>query len=82
MFLAKLVSSEQAFELGINCDQVWQIADTENRGLLTPSGFGVVLRLIGHAQAGRAPSADLATQREAPLSHFCHKACADYSLAL
>lgn len=44
--------------------QIWQIADTENRGFLTPSGFGVVLRLIGHAQAGRAPSAEIATQRK------------------
>jgi epidermal growth factor receptor substrate 15 len=47
-------------------DQIWQIADTENRGLLTPSGFGVVLRLIGHAQAGRPPSAELATQGNIP----------------
>ena len=45
-------------------NQIWQIADTENRGLLTPSGFGVVLRLIGHAQAGRPPSPELATQRK------------------
>lgn len=44
--------------------QIWQIADTENRGLLTPSGFGIVLRLIGHAQGGRAPSEDLALQRK------------------
>ena len=44
--------------------QIWQLADTENRGLLTPSGFSVVLRLIGHAQAGKVPTADLASQRE------------------
>jgi len=43
--------------------QIWQIADKENRGLLTPSGFSVVLRLIGHAQAGRAPTEELALQR-------------------
>lgn len=43
--------------------QIWQIADTENRGFLTPAGFGVVLRLIGHAQAGRAPSIQLAPSR-------------------
>ncbi|KAL2396190.1 putative calcium-binding protein [Exophiala dermatitidis] len=49
--------------------QIWQIADTENRGFLTPAGFGVVLRLIGHAQAGRPPSAQLATQT-APLPRF------------
>ena len=47
-----------------NDAKIWQLADTENRGFLTPSGFGVVLRLIGHAQAGRTPSAQLATQRE------------------
>lgn len=43
-------------------NQIWQIADTDNKGFLTPSGFGVVLRLIGHAQAGRNPTAQLATQ--------------------
>ncbi|KAE8356605.1 hypothetical protein BDV28DRAFT_154473 [Aspergillus coremiiformis] len=48
---------------------IWQIADRENRGLLTPSGFGVVLRLIGHAQAGRAPSEELALQ-PGPLPRF------------
>ncbi|KEF54522.1 uncharacterized protein A1O9_09689 [Exophiala aquamarina CBS 119918] len=49
--------------------QIWQIADTENRGFLTPAGFGVVLRLIGHAQNGRPPSASIATQ-PAPLPRF------------
>lgn len=44
--------------------EIWQIADTENRGLLTPAGFGIVLRLIGYAQAGRQVSADLALKRE------------------
>ncbi|KAJ5474438.1 hypothetical protein N7475_004004 [Penicillium sp. IBT 31633x] len=48
---------------------IWQIADKENRGLLTPSGFGIVLRLIGHAQAGRAPSEELALQT-GPLPRF------------
>ncbi|KAJ6066762.1 uncharacterized protein N7446_003799 [Penicillium canescens] len=48
---------------------IWQIADKENRGLLTPSGFGIVLRLIGHAQAGRAPSDELALQT-GPLPRF------------
>ena len=43
--------------------QIWQNADTENRGLLTPAGFGIVLRLIGYAQAGRHPSAELALKR-------------------
>lgn len=47
----------------VNTLQIWQIADTENRGFLTPSGFGVVLRLIGHAQAGRPVTAQIATQR-------------------
>ncbi len=44
--------------------EIWQIADTENRGLLTPVGFGVVLRLIGYAQAGRPVSAELALKRK------------------
>ncbi|KAK5108899.1 hypothetical protein LTR62_007701 [Meristemomyces frigidus] len=39
---------------------IWQIADTENRGLLTKPGFCMVLRLIGHYQAGREPSTELA----------------------
>ncbi len=42
--------------------QIWQIADKENRGFLTPAGFGIVLRLIGHAQAGREPSPEVALQ--------------------
>ena len=44
--------------------EIWQIADTENRGLLTPAGFGIVLRLIGYAQAGRQVSAELALKRK------------------
>ncbi|KAL6231835.1 hypothetical protein BDW75DRAFT_31687 [Aspergillus navahoensis] len=48
---------------------IWQIADRENRGLLTPSGFGIVMRLIGHAQAGRAPTDELALQ-PGPLPKF------------
>ncbi|OJJ47946.1 hypothetical protein ASPZODRAFT_166022 [Penicilliopsis zonata CBS 506.65] len=48
---------------------IWQIADRENRGLLTPSGFSVVLRLIGHAQAGRPPTEQLALQ-SGPLPRF------------
>ncbi|KAJ5115265.1 hypothetical protein NUU61_001024 [Penicillium alfredii] len=48
---------------------IWQLADKENRGLLTPAGFGIVLRLIGHAQAGRTPSDELALQ-PGPLPRF------------
>jgi hypothetical protein len=43
--------------------QIWQIADHENRGLLTKPGFSVALRLIGHYQAGREPTAELAFRR-------------------
>jgi hypothetical protein len=43
--------------------QIWQIADHENRGLLTKPGFSVALRLIGHYQAGRDPTAELAFRR-------------------
>ncbi|KAL8792082.1 MAG: hypothetical protein Q9195_005337 [Heterodermia aff. obscurata] len=50
--------------------EIWQIADTENRGLLTPPGFGMVLRLIGYAQAGRTVSYDLALQPGGPLPKF------------
>ncbi|EON61635.1 hypothetical protein W97_00850 [Coniosporium apollinis CBS 100218] len=49
--------------------EIWQIADTENRGLLTSSGFCIVLRLIGHYQAGRDPSPELAFQ-PGPLPKF------------
>ncbi|TVY75587.1 EH domain-containing and endocytosis protein [Lachnellula suecica] len=49
--------------------EIWQIADKENRGLLTPAGFGIVLRLIGHYQAGREPTPDLALQ-PGPLPKF------------
>src|SRR3954454_10623014 len=66
MFLDRLVPKLAALGTSTDWDQIWQIADRENRGLLTPSGFGVVLRLIGHAQAGRPPSAELATQGNTP----------------
>ncbi|KAI8957931.1 hypothetical protein F5Y11DRAFT_337850 [Daldinia sp. FL1419] len=49
--------------------EIWQIADKENRGFLTPAGFGLVLRLIGHAQAGREPTPELAVQ-PGPLPRF------------
>lgn len=42
--------------------EIWQLADRENRGFLTPAGFSIVLRLIGHAQAGREPTYELALQ--------------------
>ncbi|KAH6983037.1 hypothetical protein BKA56DRAFT_582855 [Ilyonectria sp. MPI-CAGE-AT-0026] len=49
--------------------EIWQIADRENRGFLTPAGFGIVLRLIGHAQAGREPTREIALQ-QGPLPRF------------
>ncbi|KAI4762880.1 hypothetical protein E4T52_05114 [Aureobasidium sp. EXF-3400] len=49
--------------------EIWQIADHENRGLLTKPGFSVALRLIGHYQAGREPTAELAF-RPGPLPKF------------
>lgn len=59
-------------EAGFRADiiaQIWQIADKENRGFLTPAGFGIVLRLIGHAQAGREPTVEIALQ-PGPLPRF------------
>lgn len=44
--------------------EIWQIADTENHGFLTSSGFYQVLRLIGHYQNGRGPYTELAFSRE------------------
>ncbi|CAK7270930.1 hypothetical protein SEPCBS57363_004353 [Sporothrix epigloea] len=49
--------------------EIWQIADKENRGFLTPAGFGVALRLIGHAQMGKEPSPSTALQK-GPLPRF------------
>ena len=49
--------------------EIWQIADTENRGLLTKPGFCMVLRLIGHYQAGREPTAELAF-KQGPVPKF------------
>ncbi|GAP83790.2 putative UBA TS-N domain-containing protein [Rosellinia necatrix] len=49
--------------------EIWQIADRENRGFLEATGFGVALRLIGHAQASREPTPDLALQ-QGPLPKF------------
>lgn len=40
--------------------EIWQIADTENRGLLTKAGFCMVLRLIGHVQQGKEVTPELA----------------------
>ncbi|KAK1251154.1 hypothetical protein MKX07_005709 [Trichoderma sp. CBMAI-0711] len=41
---------------------IWQIADIGNQGFLTREGFYVALRLVGHAQAGKQPSPELALQ--------------------
>ncbi|KAI1431791.1 hypothetical protein GGR50DRAFT_677567 [Xylaria sp. CBS 124048] len=49
--------------------EIWQIADRENRGFLEATGFGIALRLIAHAQAGREPTAELALQ-QGPLPKF------------
>ncbi|KAI9716922.1 MAG: hypothetical protein M1812_005071 [Candelaria pacifica] len=49
--------------------EIWQIADTQNRGLLTPAGFGIAMRLIGHYQAGRDPTPELGFQ-PGPLPNF------------
>ena len=50
--------------------EIWQIADTENRGLLTKAGFCMVLRLIGWYQNGQHhPTTELAF-KPAPLPNF------------
>ncbi|KAF8426694.1 hypothetical protein EV426DRAFT_641081 [Tirmania nivea] len=49
--------------------EIWGIADTENRGLLTQMGFSVALRLIGQAQAGQHPRPELALH-PGPLPRF------------
>ena len=67
MFLVKYVDKRilDASNFSDLLYQIWQIADHENRGLLTKPGFSVALRLIGHYQAGRDPSAELAFRRMA-----------------
>ena len=50
--------------------EIWQIADTENRGLLTKPGFCMVVRLIGWYQNGQqTPTTELAF-KPAPLAKF------------
>ncbi|KAH8147198.1 uncharacterized protein LAJ45_08676 [Morchella importuna] len=49
--------------------EIWGIADTQNRGLLTKVGFSVALRLIGQAQNGQHPRPELA-QHPGPLPVF------------
>lgn len=43
--------------------EVWQASDQENNGFLTPQGFSLACRLIGHAQQGEAVSEDLINKR-------------------
>lgn len=50
--------------------EIWQIADTENRGLLTKPGFCMVVRLIGWYQNGnQTPTTELAF-KPAPIPKF------------
>lgn len=43
---------------------IWELSDRDNNGFLTPAHFSIALRLIGHAQAGKVITEDLA--RHAP----------------
>ncbi|KAF9545549.1 hypothetical protein EC957_010858 [Mortierella hygrophila] len=49
--------------------QVWLLADSDNKGVLGQRGFNVAVRLIAHAQDGKAPTRDL-IHIVAPLPHF------------
>ena len=50
--------------------EIWQVADSENRGLLTKPGFCMVLRLIGWWQQDQQqPKAELAW-KPAPIPRF------------
>ncbi|KAF2097440.1 hypothetical protein NA57DRAFT_77698 [Rhizodiscina lignyota] len=60
---------ERTLVPGAILGEIWQIADQENRGFLTPAGFAVCLRLIGHYQAGKDPDSKLAFQ-PGPLPKF------------
>ncbi|KAL1917992.1 uncharacterized protein VTP21DRAFT_3258 [Calcarisporiella thermophila] len=39
--------------------EIWQLSDADGKGSLDPQGFSIALRLIGHAQNNRLPSAAL-----------------------
>ncbi|KAG9303897.1 hypothetical protein G9A89_005807 [Geosiphon pyriformis] len=49
--------------------QIWQIADSANKGFLTPQTFSVALKLIAQAQNGQPPDRAL-INKDAPLPHF------------
>ncbi|KAL9034501.1 MAG: hypothetical protein Q9214_007016, partial [Letrouitia sp. 1 TL-2023] len=69
-YFGQLFASADNDKIGVVTGEIWQIADTENRGLLTPTGFGQVLRLIGYAQAGRQVTPELALKPGGPLPKF------------
>ncbi|PVG02985.1 hypothetical protein CPB86DRAFT_793911 [Serendipita vermifera] len=48
---------------------IWQLADPENNGALTRKGVAVAVRLIGWAQNGESPSAEL-LERVGPLANI------------
>lgn len=48
--------------------EVWQVADSENNGFLTPERFGTACRLIAHAQQGESVKPELANKRNFGLS--------------
>ncbi|GAA5970356.1 hypothetical protein JCM11641_001677 [Rhodosporidiobolus odoratus] len=53
--------------------QIWQLADPENAGFLSPDRFGLACRLIAHAQAERAQEVQQAwIAKAAPLPTFSH----------
>jgi hypothetical protein len=39
--------------------EIWNLADYQSSGTLTPQGFDIACRLVGHAQAGQTASQDL-----------------------
>jgi epidermal growth factor receptor substrate 15 len=43
--------------------EIWQLADSDNAGVLTRKGVAVAVRLIGHAQKGEQPSEALINKR-------------------
>jgi epidermal growth factor receptor substrate 15 len=43
--------------------EIWQLADSDNAGVLTRKGVAVAVRLIGHAQKGEQVSEALINKR-------------------
>ncbi|KAF9921572.1 hypothetical protein FBU30_008364 [Linnemannia zychae] len=49
--------------------EIWELVDTDNKGVLAPNSFNFAVRLIAHAQNGKKLSSEL-FHTESPLPYF------------